>query len=297
MAIMPRWVWIGAVCAALVAAQSETYTLLHRVQTIGGDGKQVNTPWQPRALIRYPTTVAGEEGLVVNEGIPSEMSFPRNDENAFYQVKVVEGDARTFSADAWSSKVNGKGGILSMTKLVCEPLTQCQMRAPPGEPVEDTIEVHLSKPPLEIGDTSSPPYVVGLTYGILPRVPYNNHACPIYDGDAPHSDGFSTVVSVSVPVVPETYVYISPSPLRRKDKIDEETPEGEAKKKEKAPFDLVAFLRKYWYYILPIVILFMLPMPEDVQDTQPRATPGRVAPGPGKGPAQPGTATGRAGRR
>ncbi|WFD46634.1 hypothetical protein GLX27_001271 [Malassezia furfur] len=211
------------------------------------------------------------------------MSFPPNDENAFYQVKVVEGDARTFSADAWSSKVNGKGGISSMTKL-------CQLRAPPGEPVKDTIEVHLSKPPLEIGDTSSPPYVVGLTYGILPRVPYNNQACPIYDGNAPHSDGFSSVVSVSVPVVPDT-------PLRLKDKIDEETPEGEAKKKDKAPFDLVAFLRKYWYYILPIVILFMLPMPEDVQDTQPRAAPGRVAAGPGKGPAQPATAPGRAGRR
>lgn len=114
---------MGAVCAALVAAQSETYTLLHRVQTIGEDGKQVNMPWQPRALVRYPTTVAGDEGLVVNEGIPSEMVFPPNDENAFYQIKIVEGDARTFSADVWPSKVNGKEGISTMTKLVREPLS------------------------------------------------------------------------------------------------------------------------------------------------------------------------------
>lgn len=296
--------WAYALLASAAAAQSETYTLLHRVQSIGEDGKQIYTPWQPRALIRYPTTVAGAEGLVVNEGLASEMNFPDDDTNAFYQLKVVHGDTRELSAEHWKSHVDGDNGFVTFAKLVRVLITQCQLRTHADAPLEDTVELHLSRPPLEIGDESTPPQVVGLSYGIQPRTPYDDQACPIFqEKGALHSSAFTTTVSVSVPAPPETYVDFSRRPLRITKKPEDETPEEAAKKKANEPFDPIQFLRKYWLYLLPIVILFMVPMPEDVPEQPQRRPPsnapsgvaGRVAPGPGKGPVA--SAAGAARRR
>lgn len=114
--------WLGAALVPLVAAEKATYTLLHRVQSVRDDGSQSYTPWQLRALVQIPVTTTSED-LVVNEGIAAETTFPEKDTNAYYQVKLVEGDARTFSRDEWTGRVNVADGLVTFVKLVGVGLT------------------------------------------------------------------------------------------------------------------------------------------------------------------------------
>lgn len=113
-----RAVLLIAALAQAVLADSETYTLLHRAQKVLDSGMQTYSAWQPRALIRVPTTAGGGDGLPLQEGITTETNFPDPDTDTYYQLLAVKGDARSFSHDEWQKKVADFDGFLAFVKLV-----------------------------------------------------------------------------------------------------------------------------------------------------------------------------------
>lgn len=94
-------------------------------------------------------------------------------------------------------------------------LTQCQLRTLPDTPLEDVVRVHLSKLPLQPGDTSPPPRVVGISYAVQPQAVLDTAGCPVWGETAVvHADVFKTEILIEVPEVPERYVctLIQPAP-------------------------------------------------------------------------------------
>jgi len=105
-------------CASPVLAHTGTltYTLLHRV-TRTMDGEEKVSPWFPRMLLTIPTTPQGMS-LASSENFSSNLEFPEAYENALYQLKMVPGDARSYTDEENRQWIDRDAGFLSSVKLV-----------------------------------------------------------------------------------------------------------------------------------------------------------------------------------
>ncbi|KAL4400989.1 hypothetical protein ACI68E_002313 [Malassezia pachydermatis] len=265
---MVSWTTVLSAVAALSvmvrateSSTTETYTIFHRV--IDALDSKDATPWYPRALIHVPKSLAQADD-VQYEGITSNLEFPADPKNKLYQIKAVP---RTKTAE------DEEASFMSYTKL-------CQLRIPnDGEALPDAIKVYLSHLPT----ASSPaPWVTNLAYVVEQDVPMDKDACPILAKDASYyPTSFATELRLLVPEV-------APSPVITEDTVTSNTQDApkDGKKKPEKPKNLVEFLRQYWMYFLPLIVLFMMPASEDIPDRPAGAPAGsagvakRVTPGP-----------------
>ncbi|WFC97699.1 hypothetical protein MYAM1_000418 [Malassezia yamatoensis] len=222
----------------------------------------------------YSMAQVGGQGLTYEEVASSSLPFSEQFDNAIYQIKLIHSDAYSEKDHAIESSLSDDNDLMTFVKLSVN-----------NEPVQDNLRLHISKAPIDTASESSPPKIIGVSYGIVSNSGYDTNACPILNGlTANLTDKFSTILEISVPVVPDT-------PMRTRSKAEDGADEkGENPKPKNEPMDLMAMAKKYWYFIVPLVALMIIPMPEDVQAAPSDAPSGpqrqpRVAPGPGRGSA------------
>ncbi|WFD41783.1 hypothetical protein MPSI1_000419 [Malassezia psittaci] len=251
---------------------SQGYSMAH------SSGGVSVTEWKPRAVVKYPTAEVGSQGLSYEAVSSSSLSFPEQFENAIYQIKLVHSDAFSERNHASESSFSNENDLLTFVKL-------CQLQSINNEPLQDSLRLHISRAPIDTANQLSSPKIIGVSYGIVSDFGYDSNACPVLNNSiARLTARFSTTLEISVPVVPD-------APMRIGSKAEEGTAEeGENPKSKNEPLDLMAMAKKYWYFIVPLVVLLIIPMPEDVQAAPSDAPSGpprqaRVTPGPGKGSA------------
>lgn len=158
----------------------------------------------------------------------------------------------------------------------------------------DAVKVHLSHMPV---DESSPVHVTNMAYAVEQDVRWDASSCPIFEeGVKPvYPNTFGTDMRILVPESAPRYVSeVTDISAVVDDVLDEsstttgttkESKPGAKMGKKEPPKNLVEFLQQYWMYILPVVVLFMLPggveVPEPpAQRSGQQGAAQRVTPGP-----------------
>ncbi|WFD05863.1 hypothetical protein MVES1_001197 [Malassezia vespertilionis] len=239
---------VAVLLAALACSvQCAQYSLLHRVLDVN-DGHAL-LAWQPRAVLDLPSA----EGVSYQP--LSTPAFEIDTDDALYELALVSGDARMFDAEAWADVKRGVSGPSLISKL-------CQFRTSNTEPLTDRLDVYMAD-----AEFSSP---VGLAYGVDAVRPLGANACPEFGDEQTFlGHAFQTQMHVHAPATPEV-------PLRMATQSMPTAVPGQKEEETKKPVenplnDPVSFLKKYWMYLLPIVVLMMLPAGEDVPQGLQRA--------------------------
>ncbi|WFD30194.1 hypothetical protein MSPP1_001211 [Malassezia sp. CBS 17886] len=253
-----------------MASARTTYSLFHRV--LDKDDAGLAPPWALRGLVH----LGGPDSVAEYEAVAGLRTASREPQDV-YQVKVVEGDARGMQH---AGTAEDAGAWIAYTKL-------CHLRPPRGEEaVRDRLRLHVrTAPDGRDGEREGAPVLAAIDYAVPTAAALGPVGCA-WDSAPPRAAGvqFDTEVVAPMPSVPDRPLRL---PFVEEQHVDEK---GEPTK----PKEEKSFLRKYWMFFLPIIILMMIPAPEDIAPPQGGAregagqgtAPARVAAGPAAGPAR-----------
>lgn len=162
--------------------------------------------------------------------VPVSDSVAPADGATSYQLMLVPGDVR--GQRAAQLHALEKAHPIASTAL-------CQLYT--GSRRQDNVDIHLSGL-----------HPVALAFSVSLDMPLDAHGCP---SNGTLASEVETSVQAFGAVVPD-------APIRKAREVPtEQGPDGKPKPKQEK-----SFIQRYWYYLIPLVVLLILPGSEEVPD-------------------------------
>lgn len=251
------------------------YSVFHRVLEYT-DASSISGPWSPRALIQVPEILeAGPQ--VKYHGVDGSLNFEQASPNALYQVKLVAGNVFELPNKEYESALSRDDGFVAYTKL-------CQLQVQQeGLSLPDAFKLHMMRIPSNTGTKLA---IAGVVYAVEQDADMDMNACPIFPDKNMHAvyaSSFHTELRLMLPETLSGHVHV---PNTNESTQSTGKDRKGSKNTREQPKNLLEFLQRYWIYLLPLLILFVMPAAEEPpappssDSTVGHRQQGRIQPGP-----------------
>lgn len=143
-------------------------------------------------------------------------------------------------------------------------ILQCQIRVwKDGDLLPDAIKLHLTPVATDEGTQLR---IAGIVYAVEQEWNLGPDACPNYaENDMPgfYPATFATELRLMLPETMTTTIE-----LPKRNETTTNSKKSDDKKTKEAPKNLVEFLQRYWIYLLPLLVLFIMPAAEPAPEPE-----------------------------